>query len=279
MVDSWIYNFHTKTLKATDIADGKTMDQAAICLPEGVYTTIRTYEKKYALHLKLHLERVLEGFEISNYTFRYDVNELRSAITSILNQNCCDLRLRLHVPFKHSEMCYIFAEELPSYPESFFTKGVDVKTNNLARNNPKAKLTNFINKSLQEKEFIKIKGFEESIIVDSSGDLLEGLTSNFFGVIENCLYTADKNVLDGITRKIVLELAEDLHIKTIYESVNIKDISKLNEAFITSTSRNIMPVKRINDILIGTNSPGPITRQLMDQIEKRIKSETEVITI
>ncbi len=69
MVDSWIYNFNNKTLIKTDNATDKTMDQAAICLPEGVYTTIRTYEKKYALHLKLHLERVLEGFEISNLPF------------------------------------------------------------------------------------------------------------------------------------------------------------------------------------------------------------------
>ncbi|MAT44501.1 MAG: hypothetical protein CL609_19375 [Anaerolineaceae bacterium] len=279
MVDSWIYNFFHKTLIKTDIGADKTMDQAAISLPEGVYTTIRTYDKKYALHLKLHLERILEGFEISNYSFDFDVNELRSAITSILNQNCCDLRLRLHVPFEHPEMCYIFAEDLPKYPDCYYANGVDVKTNKLERNNPKAKLTNFIHKSLQEKELIKTKGYEESIIVDSFGNLLEGLTSNFFGVMNNCLYTADDNVLDGITRKIVLELAEDLHINTIFEAIKIKDISKLDEAFITSTSRNIMPVKRINDIPVGNITPGPITTQLMDRINQRIKSETEVITI
>lgn len=279
MVEAWIYNFDNKTLVKTDIATGKTLDQAAISLPEGVYTTIRTYEKKYALHLKLHLERILEGFEISNYRFGYDVNELRSAITSILNQNCCDQRIRLHIPFQHPELCYIFAEDLPNYPECFFTNGVDVKTNQLARNNPKAKLTKFIQKSLKEKEFIKTKGFEESIIVNQSGQLLEGLSSNFFAVKNNCLYTADEDVLDGITRKIVLELAEDLKINTILQPVNIKELSQIKEAFITSTSRNIMPVKRINDIQIGSNSPGPITTQLMDRIEKRIKSETEVITI
>ncbi len=85
---------------------------------------------------------------------------------------------------------------------------------------------------------------------------MEGLTSNFFGVIGNCLYTADQDVLHGITRKIVLELADDLKIETLSKAVNTKDIPHLNEAFITSTSRNIMPVKRINDIQIGTKTPG-----------------------
>ncbi len=279
MIDAWIYNFNYKTLVKTDLPAGKTLDQAAIHLPEGIYTTIRTYEKRYALHLKLHLERIIEGFKISNYSFDYDVNELRSAITSILNQSCCDQRIRLHIPFRHPDVCYIFAEDLPQYPVMYYTQGIDVKMNTLKRNNPKAKSTKFIQKSLKEKEAIKHQGFEESIIVDSSGNLLEGLTSNFFAVKHSCLYTADEDVLDGITRKVVLELAADLHIPIIYQAIHIEELDQIQEAFITSTSRNIMPIKRIDNQPIGAGSPGPITTQLMDKIEKRIISETEVITI
>ncbi len=277
MVDTYLYNFQTKELIKENPPSRKSMDQIAVSLPPGVYSTIRTYEKRYALHLKLHIHRILEGFFLSNHDFPYELNDIRSQINSILNQECCDIRFRLHVPFESPELCYILVEDLPAYPDHYFTQGVCVKTNHLERNNPKAKLTNFIKLSLQEKELIKKENIEESIIVDKAGNLLEGISSNFFAVMDSELFTADdESVLPGITRKIVIEEALN---KINFQPVNIKNLIKISEAFITSTSRNIMPVVKIDQVPIANQQPGSCTTELMKRFKTRIKKETETILI
>lgn len=278
-IRTWQYHFPKKELKEIKSSQANSVDETALSIPEGVYTTIRTYEKKYVLHLKLHLNRLIEGFEFSKISFIYEINDLRGVINAILGDYCCDLRIRLHIPFSTPETCYIFVEELPQYAMELYKEGVKVKTNRLKRVNPKVKLTNFIKQSMAEKQLIKNSGIEESIMVDSNGFLLEGVSSNFFAIVENALYTAEENVLHGITRKILLEEAEKLNLRIHLQPINIKDLNLIDEAFITSTSRNVMPIQSIDKIMIGDGKPGTITNQLIMHFLKRIKSETETIII
>ncbi len=161
---------------------------------------------------------------------------------------------------------------------SFYKSGVKAKTNTILRVNPRAKLTSFIQKASNEKKLIRNSGLEESIITNNSRELLEGLTSNFFAVKNNAVWTAKTGILNGITRKLVLEEAEKEGIEIIYKPVKLDDLEELDEAFITSTSRGVMPVVKIDDITIGNGKPGDLTIKLANLFKNRINSELETFS-
>ena len=279
MINIWQYNFITKKTILINESDTRTLDQIAITLPAGIYTTIRSFGKKYVLHLHHHLQRFDEGFKLNNSHFNFEINELRSSLCRILDSSQLDLKIRLHIPFETPEICFIMTESLLAYPESAYHEGVKVKTNRINRENPKAKQTKFIKQSILEKEMIQELGLEESIMVSEGGELLEGLTSNFYGIKDGVLFTEDDRVLPGITRKTVLEEAAEAGIEISFDAINLSHLTELDEAFITSTNRKIMPVIQIDDTIIGNGKPGPITKKLMRVYSERIKRDTEPITL
>ena len=126
-------------------------------------------------------------------------------------------------------------------------------------------------------------------MVDEAGRILEGLTSNFFAVKGGELWTNEEGVLSGITRSLVLDEAVRIELPVNYKSIMITEIPILEEAFITSSSRGILPVKQIDDVYIGSGQPagpgkpacpcqpGPITKRLVDCLEDRIRNEVEEI--
>ena len=100
----------------------------------------------------------------------------------------------------------------------------------------------------------------ESILVDSDGQLLEGVMSNFFWVQEGTLWTAPvAGVLPGITRSILLELAQTCGIHARADALH-----ELDEAFFTTSVRSVVPVVEIAGQTLGTGRPGAVTRTLMD---------------
>mgnify|MGYP002412873953 CR=1 FL=1 len=114
--------------------------------------------------------------------------------------------------------------------------------------------------------------FEEVLLVNDAGNILEGLTSNFFAMDDHILKTADQDVLFGITRSVVIELAKEMGIEIKFEPVKISEIEKISEAFITSSSRGILPISKIDGIKIGHETPGKITQVLMRKFEEKTLS-------
>lgn len=90
-------------------------------------------------------------------------------------------------------------------------------------------------------------------------EALEGLSSNFFGIKNGKIYTAEEGVLPGLTRSLILEAAQKIDIPTILEGPLFGDLYNLDEAFISSTSRGVLPVVRIDDKDIGIGKPGSLT--------------------
>lgn len=114
-------------------------------------------------------------------------------------------------------------------------------------------------------------------MLDTDGNILEGLSSNFFGIQNNTLITAEEGVLKGITRSQVLRCAERAGIQVIKKPVNVRDIPLLTEAFITSASRGVLPVVQIETIWIGNGKPGQVTRAIGNLFNQMIEGEIEVI--
>ena len=197
-----------------------------------------------------------------------------------------EIRIRIHIPLNEPENCYIILEELSTPGKLAYKNGVCVNTNNLTRNNPKVKLTSFIQKSEKIKKFcnennssklFSLQNLEESIILRPDKKLLEGLSSNFFAVQNMQIFTADSEVLSGATRDIILEEARKAKIKINYFPISYDQIEKIDEAFISSTSRGLLPVIKIDDKQVGNGRPGKITTFLLSRLNERMLLEAENI--
>jgi branched-chain amino acid aminotransferase len=98
----------------------------------------------------------------------------------------------------------------------------------------------------------------EHLLVDD-GRILEGISSNFYGVRDGRILTAGQDVLEGITRNIVYRLAEAAGLPIDRDGLHTDDLPSLDEAFLTSSTREVVPVTRVEAVAIGSGEPGPVT--------------------
>jgi len=177
---------------------------------------------------------------------------------------------------------FISIEPFTPYPKSLYENGVRCVSVTLSRNNPHAKSTTFIASAAESYKSLPADAHEGLMIADD-GSVLEGLSSNFFAITPSptlgegwgegaILHTEEARVLIGVTRSLVLEVAKDvLPIST--EAVKYNDLSGVSECFITSVSREILPVVKIDQLVIGDGTPGPITRELMKRFRDVVTRE------
>ena len=112
-------------------------------------------------------------------------------------------------------------------------------------------------------------GFDEILLLNASGTVAESTTSNLFAVIDGALATPrDENVLLGVTRASIIELSAALGIPCTKRDLTVADLLAADEAFLTSTSKAVFPVRQIDATRIGEAAPGPITRRLADRFER-----------
>ncbi|MEH0023114.1 MAG: aminotransferase class IV [Desulfobacter sp.] len=118
------------------------------------------------------------------------------------------------------------------------------------------------------------KGAKEALFV-RDGVVLEGTHSNFMAVIDGCLVTAPASnyILHGITRKLVLALAEAREIPARQAPVFCTDLPRISEAFITGTTTEITPVTAIDGTAVGTGAPGPVTRALQEAFARKVAAD------
>ncbi len=280
MFTVWIFDFENKELrKYIEINDQQTTDDFVVDFPPGVYTTLRTVSNKKAIfQYSYHLYRLFESFQLSGLDFKYTLDVLRVPLREIISEEVSqELRIRIFIPFDKPYTCYILSEEL-TQPSLFdYQNGVKVSTNHLSRENPRAKLTSFIRKSEKIKKTCKENNLEESIMINKNGELLEGLSSNFFAVKNGTIFTAEDDVLKGSIREIIVDEIKKNQIQLKLKPIVLNELTNIDEAFITSTSRGVLPVIQINDSVVGTGKPGKITQLLAQKLKDRLIREAEPI--
>ncbi len=250
----------------------RTLREATLALPQGAYTTMRTYGGDRFLRLEAHLDRLERSARLLGYNGPLDRQEARRALAAaVARAGFPESRLRLIWTFARPHQLYVAIEPFAPYPSSLYEEGVACTTVPLQRQHPRAKTTAFIAPSRRVYEQLP-PGIHEALRVGPAGELLEGLTSNFFALREGVLYTAGAQVLEGITRAIVLELARPL-LPVRLRPIRREELDTLDEAFITSSSREVMPVVRIDDTPIGEGKPGPVTQELLARYRRLVERE------
>lgn len=196
-------------------------------------------------------------------------------LLKILAPDEARVRLILDTTSPERGTLYVLAQPIVALPEEVYRNGVRVALSSLHREKPNLKQTAFIFQSSDERRGIREGVFE--ILLTRRNRILEGMTSNFFYVRNGTLYTAKYGVLTGITRGIVIQLAKEKGLRVIYRSLHVEEISQISEAFITSSSRGVVPVVQIGDQRVGEGRVGDVTRQLSAGYEARIVDLSEPI--
>jgi branched-chain amino acid aminotransferase len=136
--------------------------------------------------------------------------------------------------------------------------------------NPRIKSNNLLNNALAMQAAYR-RGAEEGLMRNFRGELSECSQSNFFMVRGGAALTPKSaaGLLEGITRAFLFEVGEDVGVPVREAVLYPKDLETADEAFITSTTRELSPVTRIDDQIIGPGKPGPITMTLLEGYRRR----------
>ncbi len=131
-----------------------------------------------------------------------------------------------------------------------------------------AKVGNYL-ESIRAIAQARDQGAHEALILTSDGFVLEGTTSNVFFVVDGELITPSlgDTILPGITRRTVIENAR---VPVVERRFARDEIARATEAFITSSIREVVPVSRVDDVVLGTGTAGPITREVIERFRKRV---------
>lgn len=269
--------------QAQSLAGSATLDELTLKSPESAYTTMRTFGRQKVIRLHEHFDRIRETFELRSSELTLNETNLRAQLRVILDEHYqadgtdAEYRIRIAVPFhENGTRIYISLEKLHTPTQEQYANGVYVKNVIHHRENPKAKAATFIETAEQIRSRFDA-GIYEALMVLETGEILEGLSSNFFVFCGGILHTAEEGVLSGITRQIVLEAARSLALEVCLQPASILKVNEFQECFITSTSRGILPVVKIDDHIIGSGKPGEMTRRLMTRYVETQASQAEAI--
>jgi branched-chain amino acid aminotransferase len=127
---------------------------------------------------------------------------------------------------------------------------------------------NFLNSILAKAEATQ-KGAVDGIMLNQDNYLTEATTSNLFLVRHGELFTpaVTCGILEGITRNVVVELAEANGTSCHQQPLTVEELYSAEECFLTNTSMELMPVTQVDDRMIGNGRPGPVTNQLHDEFQ------------
>ncbi|HID34486.1 MAG TPA: hypothetical protein EYP25_07955 [Anaerolineae bacterium] len=253
------------------IHNGQIVPKERACFPVytpalvgalGVYETILVKQGRYVA-LEEHLTRLLQSAAGAQLRLQPDLATLTAWARRIVEVNAPDGLVRVLVMDLDNGFADVFLYEMsyvaPS-PEEY-AQGVPVILYHGERAMPLIKSFNTLVLGLARKA-AQAAGVHDALLVDRNGYVTEGSNCNVFIVQDGVLAAPPLGaVLEGTVMRRVLSLARDLSIPFQRRNLPAADIPRWGEAFLTSTRRGVLPIRRVGDIEIGP--PGPITRQLM----------------
>ena len=269
-----VVTFELRAGAVVRIAGDESLAAASGRLPPGAYTTFRTYGGDRILRLPAHLRRLESSAKLQGTPALLDAVATRQLVAAALTATGHpESRVRLTVA---PPRIFASVEPFVPLPRSRYREGVSCVTLPLRREKPRVKDTRFI-PTAQEVYHELPPGIEEGLLLASDGTILEGLTSNFFAVLDGTLHTEEERVLEGITRSLVVEVAETT-LSVARRAVGRDELPRVSESFLSSASREVLPVVRIDGREIGDGRVGPHTLEIMGGFAEAVRRETERVT-
>lgn len=253
----------------------------------GVFEGVRAYktdEGPAIFRLQDHTNRLFDAASKLSVEIPYSRDELNKVQKDIFSMNNLEEGYLRPIVYLGSESLGIRATELsvnvavaawewPSYmsPEAK-EHGISVIKSSFDQySNPLHSgykiIGTYINSTMALHEAIQ-KGADEAILLDKNGFISEGSGENIFLIKNNTIYTPTvDHCLNGITRQSVMKIAADMGYEVVEKNLKIDELINSDEAFFTGTAVEITPISKIDEMVIGSGSRGPITQKLQKTYE------------
>jgi D-amino acid aminotransferase len=258
-------------------------------LGDGLFETIRVYRGR-PFQLNDHLNRLQCSLKLARFPISINKSKLKAVLSRLIQVNRLNEAFaRITITRGKSEPIWqyrskntqptilVMALPFKPYPKSFYQKGLKAVTmvgSYLPRiDNTVLKSTSFQG-NLLAREAAEETGAQEMIFLSENGQLIEGSTSNIFLIKDKCIITPTANkILPGIARRTVLLLADNLGIQAKETHPTLGDLQQADEAFLTNSLMEVMPLTFVNGSPIGNGRPGPLTQKLMVAYRQKVKQE------
>lgn len=243
----------------------------------GLFDYFRTYNG-VPFSIQAHLDRFFDSAAEMEIAVPNTKDEIKVIINELIQKNeLTDAGIRLVLTGGNSEDCYtpakegnffVLVDELPNYDPKVWSEGIHLMTYEYQRPFPEIKSNNYITAVSLRKEQEKRGAFD--ILYTFNGNVLECTRSNFFGIKDGVIITAAKDVYKGRTRNITLEVAKEMPIEERF--ITLDEMLELDEAFVTGTTKKIMPVTTIDGRPVADGKVGEQTKLLMQLFDDYVAS-------
>ena len=269
----------------------------------GVFEGVRAYQTERGaaiFRLKEHTDRLFNSAHILGMPMPWDRDTLNEAQRAVVRENGLASAYVRPMCFYGSEgmglradnldvHCMVAAWSWGAYlGEDNIKNGIRIRVSSFTRHHVnitmcRAKANgNYMNSMMALQEALR-DGYDEALLLDSEGYVMEGSGENIFIVREGVLYTPDlTSALDGITRRTVMALCDELGLKVVEKRITRDEVYIADEAFFTGTAAEVTPIREVDGRAIGRGGRGPITERLQglyfDQVHGRRDEHPEWLT-
>jgi len=281
-VSTWIWYINGAFVPSADAS--VPLNDVGFVRGYGIFDFLRTYGP-VPFRLRPHLERLRRSAEGVDLPLPATVEEIEQIVLETLarNGNPSDVGIRIVVtggessgfliPDAKSSLYVLITPAIPTNPALYET-GASLISVDYERFMSGVKSLNYIT-AIRALKRARAAGAIEALYRTPDGFVTECTTSNFFAFRNGVLITSSEDILYGITRASAIEAAEDL-VPIEYRRLKYSELATLDEAFITSTTKELLPIVRVDDIRIGDGKVGPQTKRLMSALHALIQQETSV---
>jgi len=263
----------------------------------GAFEGIRAYKTASGVavfRLVEHMERLLRSCKILMIDVPYTLDELCDAAKEVVRVNelheGCYIRPLVFLGYGEMGINPIGAPVntiIAAWPWGAYLgdeateNGARMKISSWVRHHPNSMPTasktvgGYVNASLAKVEAIK-GGYDEAIMLGPDGRLSEGTGENLFLVRDGLIVSpppSEAGALTGITQSSIVKIANDLGYEVNFQGLRRDDIYLADEAFVTGTAVEVVPLSSVDDRLIGDGKPGPITKAIIKTYHQAIRGE------
>lgn len=244
--------------------------------PAGVYTVTRTYQGNRFVLLDAHLDRLKESAALEGIPFDWKPGVIMGGIHQILGHaGFDDARVRIALARSNPDRLDFGVEPVSPVPTELKARGVSAGTVHMDRRNPRAKTTEWEKKRLSALESLSQDCYE-GLLTGTNAAILEGFTSNFYAVRAGKLHTAEEDILHGISRRIVFAAVSGL-LPIVPKPISLAEVGSVEEAFLSSSSRGVVPIISIDDQQIASGRPGRWTLVISNAYDQWVEDNMRTI--
>lgn len=253
----------------------------------GVFDYLRTYGR-VPFRLREHLLRLESSARQIELAMRWDLEELAEIVmdTYAANEFIPDAGIRIIVtggpssnymtPQNQSSLV-VMINPVTHYAETAYRLGRSATTTRIPRSMPTVKSINYIGAIMAMQQADAV-GAVEAIYRDEQDRLTEGTRSNLFVVKNGQIITPVQEVLPGITRAAVIEAAA-VEFPVVERDLTVQDVLEADEAFLTSTTKEVMPMVQLDETPIADGRPGPVTARVMALFQELVARECASVVV